>query len=73
MSAQRTITLLEEDEGWTAIDEDTGLECRGEERERVLERLDDAVEISFDGNESDADAGTEEATAPDDALEWFES
>ncbi|AGN01941.1 hypothetical protein L593_09980 [Salinarchaeum sp. Harcht-Bsk1] len=69
MSSQRTIALVEEDDGWTAIDEETGLECRGEERETALERLDDAVAISFDG---EPDGENDAEPAADEALEWFE-
>jgi|AntRauTorcE11898_2_1112593.scaffolds.fasta_scaffold210890_1 hypothetical protein len=64
MSTRRTIRLVENADGWTAIDEAAGVECTGEDRCEVLDRLDDAVAVSFD------DVGDEEAEEPD--IEWFE-
>ena len=46
MSTGREIRLIEEDEGgWSAIDEETGVASQGETREETLEMLDDAVAL----------------------------
>lgn len=46
MSTGREIRLIEEDEGgWSAIDEETGVASCGETREEALAMLDEAVAL----------------------------
>ncbi|KDS91762.1 hypothetical protein FK85_19295 [Halorubrum saccharovorum] len=46
MSTGREIRLIEEDEGgWSAIDEETGVASCGETRQEALEMLDEAVAL----------------------------
>jgi predicted RNase H-like HicB family nuclease len=46
MSTGREIRLVEENEGgWSAIDEETGVASCGETREEALEMLDEAVAL----------------------------
>jgi len=46
MSMGREIRLIEEDDGgWSAIDEETGVASCGETREEALEMLDEAVAL----------------------------
>ena len=53
MSTTRTITLIEEDDGgWSAIDEETGVASCGDTRSEALDMLDEAVEL----HESDEDS-----------------
>jgi hypothetical protein len=66
MGARRRITLVETDDGWTAVDEDTGMESR-EDRCRVLDRLDDAVAVSFDES---AGGGADASDDPE--IDWFD-
>jgi len=66
MSMGREIRLIEEDDGgWSAIDEETGVASCGETREEALEMLDEAVELTIEAREDDTDA-----TVPD--APWFE-
>ena len=57
MSAeQRRITLTEEDEWWTAHDDDRGLTAMGETRAKALESLDAVVEaVEGDGGRPPTD------------------
>ncbi len=49
MSTGREIRLVEEDDGWwSAIDADTGVASQGETRQKALENLDEAVELTQD-------------------------
>ena len=53
MSTGREIRLIEEDDGgWSAIDEKTGVASCGDTREEALEMLDEAVALHI------GDAGT---------------
>lgn len=46
MSTGREIRLIEEDEGgWSAIDQETGVASYGETRQEALEMLDEAVAL----------------------------
>ena len=45
MNAGREIRLIEEDDGWSAIDEETGVASCGDTREEALEMLDEAVAL----------------------------
>jgi len=66
MSTGREIRLIEEDDGgWSAIDEETGVASQGETREEALEMLDEAVELTLEAREADTDA-------PEPDAPWFE-
>lgn len=53
MSQGREIRLVQDEDGWTAIDEDSGLETSAETREEALEQLDEATSVSFDRDPDD--------------------
>lgn len=40
-----TITLVKEDDGWVAIDEETDVASQGETREQALDNLDEALAL----------------------------
>jgi len=66
MSTGREIRLIEEDEGgWSAIDEETGIASQGETREEALANLDEAVELTLEAREADTEA-------PEPDAPWFE-
>jgi len=66
MSTGREIRLIEEDEGgWSAIDEETGVASQGETREEALANLDEAVELTLEAREADTEA-------PEPDAPWFE-
>jgi predicted RNase H-like HicB family nuclease len=66
MSTGREIRLIEEDEGgWSAIDEETGVASQGETREEALANLDEAIELTKEAREADTDA-------PEPDAPWFE-
>lgn len=83
MSTGREIRLIEEDDGgWSAIDEETGVASQGETRQEALSNLDEAValhvgEIGEPVTDDDLrDLGLDPETVPDapevpDAP-WFE-
>lgn len=67
MSTGREIRLVEEDEGgWSAIDEETGVASQGETRREALENLDEAVELTLEARADDSDA-------PEPDVPWFEA
>ena len=67
MSTGREIRLVEEDDGWwTAVDEETGVASQGSTREEALENLDEAVELTEEARNDDADA-------PEPDAPWFEA
>lgn len=67
MSTGREIRLIEEDDGgWSAIDEETGVASRGETRGEALSNLDEAVEVTKEAREEESDAPTPDAP-------WFDS
>jgi predicted RNase H-like HicB family nuclease len=45
MSTGREIRLIEEDEGWSAVDVETNVASQGVTREEALENLDDALAL----------------------------
>jgi predicted RNase H-like HicB family nuclease len=66
MSTGREIRLIEEDEGgWSAIDEETGVASQGETRGEALANLDEAIELTKEAREADTDA-------PEPDAPWFE-
>ena len=66
MSTGREIRLIEEDEGgWSAIDEETGVASQGDTREEALTNLDEAIELTKEAREADTDA-------PEPDAPWFE-
>ena len=66
MSTGREIRLIEEEEGgWSAIDEETGVASQGETREEALANLDEAVELTLEAREADTEA-------PEPDAPWFE-
>ena len=66
MTTGREIRLIEEDEGgWSAIDEETGVASQGETREEALANLDEAIELTKEAREADTDA-------PEPDAPWFE-
>lgn len=67
MSTGREIRLIEEDDGgWSAIDEDTGVASQGDTRREALANLDEAVELTLE-----ARAEASEAPTPD--APWFDA
>jgi len=66
MSTGREIRLVEGEDGWRAIDEDSGLETQGETRAAALARLDEVGAVDLEG-----DGGSGELETADE-LEWFE-
>jgi predicted RNase H-like HicB family nuclease len=63
----REIRLIEEDDGgWSAVDEETGVASQGPTRQEALENLDEAVELT---REVQAD----DTPAPEPDAPWFES
>ena len=67
MSTGREIRLIEEEEGgWSAIDEETGVASQGETRREALENLDEAVELTLEARAEDTDAPTPDAP-------WFDA
>ena len=66
MSTGREIRLIEEDEGgWSAIDEETGIASQGETREEAPANLNEAVELTLEAREADTEA-------PEPDAPWFE-
>jgi predicted RNase H-like HicB family nuclease len=66
MSTGREIRLVEEDDGWwSAVDQETGVASQGETREKALENLDEAVEVT-------KEARNEDTPAPEPDAPWFE-
>ncbi|SDX92684.1 type II toxin-antitoxin system HicB family antitoxin [Halopenitus persicus] len=66
MSTGREIHLSEADDGWwVAVDEGTGVASQGPTRQRALENLDDAVELT-------ERAQRDESAAPEPDAPWFE-
>ena len=66
MSTGREIRLIEEDEGgWSAIDEETGVASQGETREEALANLDEAIKLTKEAREADTDV-------PEPDAPWFE-
>ncbi|MFC6756574.1 MULTISPECIES: type II toxin-antitoxin system HicB family antitoxin [Haloarcula] len=66
MSTGREIRLIEEDDGWwSAIDADTGVASQGETRQKALENLDEAVELTQEARRDDT-------TAPEPDAPWFD-
>jgi len=83
MSTGREIRLIEEDEGgWSAIDEETGVASCGDTREEALEMLDEAVALhTGEAGEPVTDEDLEELgldpdSVPDEAVvpdaPWFD-
>lgn len=67
MSTGREIRLIEEDDGgWSAIDDETGVASQGETRREALDSLDEAVELTKEAREADTDA-------PEPDAPWFEA
>jgi predicted RNase H-like HicB family nuclease len=67
MSTGREIRLIEEDDGgWSAIDDETGVASQGETRREALDNLDEAVELTKEAREADTDA-------PEPDAPWFEA
>jgi predicted RNase H-like HicB family nuclease len=67
MSTGREIRLIEEDDGgWSAIDDETGVASQGETRREALDNLDEAVELTKESREADTDA-------PEPDAPWFEA
>jgi len=67
MSTGREIRLIEEADGWwSAVDDETGVASQGPTRQKALENLDEAVELT---NEAQAD----ETPAPEPDAPWFDS
>ena len=67
MSTGREIRLIEEADGWwSAVDDETGVASQGPTRQKALETLDEAVELT---NEAQAD----ETPAPEPDAPWFDS
>jgi predicted RNase H-like HicB family nuclease len=48
MTDSREIRLIEEDEGWSAVDVGTSVVSQGETRQQALEVLDEAVSLYTD-------------------------
>ena len=66
MSTGHEIRLIEEKAGgWSAIDEELNVASQGETREEALANLDEAVELTKEAREADADA-------PEPDAPWFE-
>ena len=84
MSTGREIRLIEEDDGgWSAIDEGTGVASFGDTREEALEMLDEAVALHT-GEAGDPvtdedlrERGIDPESVPDEPAEpdapWFDS
>jgi len=67
MSTGREIRLIEEDDGgWSAIDDETGVASQGETRREALDNLDEAVGLTKESREADTDA-------PEPDAPWFEA
>ena len=67
MSTGREIRLIEEADGWwSAVDDETGVASQGPTRQKALENLDEAIELT---NEAQAD----ETPAPEPDAPWFDS
>lgn len=67
MSTGREIRLIEEDDGWwSAVDEETGVASQGPTREKALENLDEAVELTKEAQDDDS-------AAPEPDAPWFET
>ncbi|WP_324664160.1 type II toxin-antitoxin system HicB family antitoxin [Haloarcula sediminis] len=67
MSTGREIRLIEEDDGgWSAVDEETGVASQGETRREALSNLDEAVELTKEARADESDAPTPDAP-------WFDS
>ena len=65
MSTGREIRLIEEADGWwSAVDDETGVASQGPTRQKALETLDEAIELT---NEAQAD----ETSAPEPDAPWF--
>jgi len=67
MSTGREIRLVEEEDGgWSAIDDETGIASQGETRREALDNLDEAVELTKEAREADTNA-------PEPDAPWFDS
>lgn len=56
MSTGREIHLIEEDDGgWSAINEETGVASQGETRREALANLDEAVKLTQEAWEADTE------------------
>lgn len=67
MSTGREIRLIQEDDGWwSAVGEETGVASQGPTREKALENLDEAVELTKVAQDDDS-------AAPEPDAPWFES
>jgi predicted RNase H-like HicB family nuclease len=67
MSTGREIRLTEaDDDGWSAIDEETGVASQGETRREALDNLDQAVELTKEAREA-------ETEAPEPDPPWFDT
>ena len=65
MSTGREIRLIEEADGWwSAVDNEVGVASQGSTRQKALENLDEAVELT---NEAQAD----ETQTPEPDAPWF--
>lgn len=65
MSAGREIRLIEEDdEWWSAIDEEAGVTSQEPTRQEPLENLDEATELA-------AEARSDETVGPEPDAPWF--
>ena len=66
MSTGREIRLVEEDDGWwSAIDRETGVASQGETRQKALQNLDEAIEVT-------EEARADDTSAPEPDAPWFE-
>lgn len=67
MSTGREIRLIEEDDGWwSAIDTVAGVASQGPSREKTLENLDEAVQLT-------REAEGDETPAPEADAPWFDA
>lgn len=66
MSDGREIRLFGEDDGWwSAIDEETGVASQGEIRQKAVENLNEAVELTNEVRDNNS-------SAPEPDAPWFE-
>jgi len=67
MSTGREIRLVEEEDGgWSAIDDETGIASQGETRREALDNLDEAVELTKEAREADTNA-------PEPDAPWYDA